>query len=73
MTRVPPAPLLRFEGVSKRFGGAQAVDDVTLDVHAGEVLALLGDDGAGKSAPIEQSIHVSHRLDHPRVTRHAHV
>ena len=39
--------LLSFQGVSKRFGGTQAVDDVTLDVHAGEVLALLGENGAG--------------------------
>ena len=45
--------LLRFEQVSKRFGGTQAVDDVTLDVHAGEVLALLGENGAGKSTLIK--------------------
>lgn len=36
-------------GVSKRFGGAPALSDVTLDVRQGEVHALVGENGAGKS------------------------
>ncbi len=47
------APLLQFQALCKRFGGTQAVDHVTLDVRAGEVLALLGENGAGKSTLIK--------------------
>ena len=47
------APLLRFAGVSKRFGGTIAVDRVSLDLQAGEILALLGENGAGKSTLIK--------------------
>jgi L-arabinose transport system ATP-binding protein len=42
-------PVLRADGLSKRFGPVRALEDVTLDVRAGEVLALLGENGAGKS------------------------
>lgn len=43
------SPLLRLEGVSKRFGALIANDAVSLSFYAGEVLALLGENGAGKS------------------------
>jgi ABC-type branched-subunit amino acid transport system ATPase component len=42
-------PRLRVDGVTRRFGGVTAVDDLSLDVAAGESLAIIGPNGAGKS------------------------
>ena len=40
---------VRMAGVSKQFGGVRALDDVSFDVAKGEIHALLGENGAGKS------------------------
>ena len=47
------APFIVAKHIYKRFGGLTALSDVNLEIRAGEVLALLGDNGAGKSTFIK--------------------
>lgn len=42
-------PLIEARGISKQFGGVEVLSDVDLDLHGGEIHALLGENGAGKS------------------------
>jgi D-xylose transport system ATP-binding protein len=49
MTAVGAAPLIEMRDINVAFGGVHAVRDVTIDLHAGEVVGLVGGNGAGKS------------------------
>ncbi len=58
--------LLEAQGISKRFPGVQALDDVNFSVRRGEIHALMGENGAGKSTLIKVITGV-HRRDRGQV------
>ena len=58
----PTEPLLRLRGISKHFGPVQALFGVDLDLPAGQVTALCGDNGAGKSV-LTKTIAGIHQAD----------
>ena len=49
MTAVASPPLVEMRDINVAFGGVHAVREVTIDLHAGEVVGLVGGNGAGKS------------------------
>ncbi len=53
MTLQNSTPVLQLRDIRKSFGGITAIENFTLDVQAGEVVALVGDNGAGKSTLIK--------------------
>ena len=74
--------MLELRGISKRFGGVVATDDVTLEVTKGEVHALIGPNGAGKTTliaqisgvlPIDSGRIVFNGVDVTQLTTHARV
>ncbi len=82
----PDTGTLEIRGLSKAFPNVQALDDVSLDVHGGEILACMGENGAGKSTllkilngdyqPDDGTMTldgVTLRFSNPREARHAGV
>ncbi|BBE73522.1 ATP-binding cassette domain-containing protein [Oharaeibacter diazotrophicus] len=53
MAATTSEPILEVRGVAKRFGGVQALKDVSMRLMPGECVALAGDNGAGKSTLIK--------------------
>lgn len=64
--------ILRMEHISKSFGGAKALDDVSFDLRAGEVHALMGANGAGKSTLMKVLAGV-YMPDSGKITHHGRV
>jgi ribose transport system ATP-binding protein len=58
--------LLRMENITKSFPGIRALDNVSLEVNAGEVLAIVGENGAGKST-LMKVLSGAHRKDAGRI------
>lgn len=48
-----PAPILRVQGICKKYGARVALQDVSFDLWAGEVLAVVGESGSGKSTLLD--------------------
>jgi D-xylose transport system ATP-binding protein len=59
-------PVLALEGVSKRFGPVQALSEVDFEIHNAQVVALVGDNGAGKSTMVK-TIAGIHAADEGRI------
>jgi rhamnose transport system ATP-binding protein len=62
----PGTPVLSLEGVRKHFGGVKALDGVELHLHRGQVTALVGENGAGKSTAVKILTGI-HRPDAGRI------
>jgi len=67
MTAAAPAtPLIRLDRVVKRFGPTTVLDEMSLDVHEGEVVVLIGPSGSGKTTTI-RTVNALERIDGGRI------
>jgi phospholipid/cholesterol/gamma-HCH transport system ATP-binding protein len=56
----PVQPLIRYRGVHKSFGGKPVLQDIDLDVYAGETLVILGRSGSGKTVMTSMLVGLNH-------------
>lgn len=66
-----PGPVVRLEGVSRRFGETQALDRLSLSLEPGEIVGVIGRSGAGKSTLV-RCINALERPDSGRVLIEGH-
>jgi ABC-2 type transport system ATP-binding protein len=59
LTRGASVPAVDLRGVTKRFGAVTAVDNVTLTIEPGEIVAFLGPNGAGKTTTVDMMLGLS--------------
>ena len=52
MTETPNSPILSIKNLTKAFAGKKAVNDVSFDIHKGEIVGFLGPNGAGKTTTL---------------------
>ena len=64
-------PLLKLEGVTKKFGGLVANKDISLEISRGEIVGLIGPNGAGKTT-LFNVITGFHKADDGRVLFNGH-
>jgi ABC transporter len=60
VTVTTATPILEARGLRRSFGAVRALDEADFDVYAGEVVALIGDNGAGKSTMVKRCRATSH-------------
>jgi ABC-2 type transport system ATP-binding protein len=63
MTAPTPTPAVDLRGVTKRFGAVTAVDNLSLRIEPGEVIAFLGPNGAGKTTTVDMILGLSRPTD----------
>lgn len=56
MTQTTNDPVLSIKNLSKTFAGVVAVDDVSFDIHKGEIVGFLGPNGAGKTTTLRMAL-----------------